>query len=140
MIESYESEKLNKLINNKKNYFETLNSKTTHAQILQDEILFLQNTILPVVLNETTILYNEAQKYVSSKITQATNNGCDAVLFLIPLADYLRKNNVLIGIANPKEQTTNYDMENIDIDITISSVGEYRSKIKTLTLPLWEEK
>ena len=138
MIESFESEKLTRLIDNKLNYLKTLDPKSTHAMILQEEVMFLKNTILPIVLNETTILYSESQRYFTRKLTQAIENKCDVMACLIPITE-IKDETILVGIANPREQTVFYDMENTDIDITISSVGDYRSKIKTLTLSLWED-
>ena len=58
MIESYETEELIKLISKKKDYWAKVENPQ-QAKYLQKEILFLENSILPIVLRNTQILHKE---------------------------------------------------------------------------------
>lgn len=82
-IESWESEALKRLIERKIN--EINRPKPDFAQkALQEEIITLQG-LLPIILNETTLLYSEITKHLTSKIHEAVKMDANAVVLVIPL-------------------------------------------------------
>lgn len=131
MIDSFESEKLQKLIADKKEFLKKQKNDFARKK-LQQEILFLENDILPIVLTETTLLFNEANRYVNEKMRKAIDMKCDAMLCLIPLRNDIQEN-YLIGIANPKELTVYGRLDEFDIAIEQMRPG---MKINVVNLPL----
>ncbi|WP_286879925.1 hypothetical protein [Proteiniphilum sp. UBA7639] len=115
MTDSFESEKLIKLIDNKKNFLAKQTNEFAKKK-LQEEIMFLEHDVLPIVLHETTILYNDVNRYVTEKIKQAIKMKCDAMLCLIPLRDDVPAK-YIIGVANPKELTVYSRIDEFDIAI-----------------------
>ena len=100
--DSFESERLKKLIDNKKQFF---NKQTNNAarQHLQNEILFLQNEILPIVLNNSTILYDVLIKYFILCYEKAVKYQSNALLLYIPITnEYTERPRV--AIANGRER------------------------------------
>ena len=91
--ESYESEKLKKLI--EKKVRELKREKPDWIQKdLQSEIILLKNHILPIVLRSTTLLYDEIVKYVVVKVKEAISWECNdlvIVLNLSPQKDEIRR-------------------------------------------------
>lgn len=82
-IDSRESEALTKLIESKIN--DINRPKPDFAQkALQEEILTLKS-FLPIILNETTLLYSEITKHLTSKIHEAVKMDANAVVLVIPL-------------------------------------------------------
>ena len=101
MYESFESERLEKLISNKEAYMSKLTSDVAKKH-LQQEIMFLKNTILPAVLEATTIVYSEFARYSIRCIDTAVKFGCNAVVFYFPLkTNYCEA--PVIGVVNPKQ-------------------------------------
>lgn len=131
MNESFESERLQKLILNKKDFLKKQTSDFARKK-LQEEIMFLEKDILPIVLHETTILYNEANRYITEKIRRAIDLKCDAMLLLIPLRDDVPAN-YIIGVANPKELTVYGRID--EFDIAIEQMNR-DMKINVVNLPL----
>ncbi len=115
LIESFEAEKLKKLIADKKEFLKRQQNDFARKK-LQQEILFLENDVLPIVLTGSTILYNDINRYVASKTRQAIDMRCDALLCLIPLREDIPQQYV-VGIANPKEMTTYRHIDEFDIAI-----------------------
>ena len=113
MHESFESEKLRKLIEDKKKYLGTLKNETA-AKHLQHEILFLEREILPSILTNTVILYDEVMKYCIRCYDEAVNFGgdsklrCNGLLVYLPVhSEYIER--PLIAVANcrkPKVEET----------------------------------
>jgi len=99
--DSIESEKLKKLIENKKNYLSTLTNKK-NAQYLQEEILLLQKDILPIVTMNTTIIHQEIAKYVNCCYETAAQSNCNGLLIYVPIIDEY-KERPCIGIANCRD-------------------------------------
>lgn len=114
-IESFEAEKLIRLINDKKEFLSKQKNDFARKK-LQEEILFLENSVLPIVLNETTLLFGEANKYLTEKLRQAINMKCDALLCLIPLRNDIPERYV-IGVANPRELTPYGNVDEFDVAI-----------------------
>jgi hypothetical protein len=114
-IDSFESEKLQKLIADKKEYLSKQKNDFARKK-LQEEIMFLENSVLPIVLNETTLLFGEANKYLTEKLRQAIDMRCDALLLLVPLRQDIPERYV-IGIANPRELTPYGNVDEFDVAI-----------------------
>lgn len=131
MIDSFESEKLEKLIDNKKDFLAKQTNEFAKKK-LQEEIMFLENDILPIVLTETTILFSDVNRYVTEKIRQAIKIECDAMLLLIPLRDDVPEK-YIIGVANPKELTVYSRID--EFDIAIEQMNR-DMKIHVVNLPL----
>ncbi|MEA5082250.1 MAG: hypothetical protein VB024_11625 [Dysgonamonadaceae bacterium] len=129
--ESFESQKLQNLINEKKEFLKK-QTKDFAKKKLQEEILFLEKDVLPILFRETTILYSEIVKYVTGKTQQAVKMECDAMLCLIPLTDKISENYV-IGIANPKELTVYGKID--EFDVAIEQMNR-DMKIQITNLPL----
>jgi hypothetical protein len=101
MHESFESEKLERLISDKKAYLSKLTNDTARKH-LQAEIIFLQDEILPIVLRSTTLLHGEIVRYTTRCTAEAVAQKCNGLLLYIPLwSDY--KERPLIGRANCKQ-------------------------------------
>jgi len=101
MCESFESEKLKKLIDSKKQFFEKQTNKVA-AQLLQDEIVFLKRDILPVVLQNTTIHHSQVMRYCVRCFDKAVEWNCNALLVYIPIKDDY-EDTPRIGIANSRQ-------------------------------------
>lgn len=80
--DSYEAERLRKLIAHKEAYLQTLSGDKSKAayQLTQREILFLKNEILPIVLNCSNILHSEFSKYSTKCFDTALTYGCNGLL------------------------------------------------------------
>lgn len=126
MDESFESERLADFISGKKAFLEKV-EKSFARKKLQEEILFLENDILPIVAKNTTLLYSEIHKYLDKYIRKAIEMGNDAILMFIPFRDITDKCD--IGVVNPKAQR--FGKENIDsVEIFISDMGVGGRKIE----------
>ena len=82
--ESWESEKLQKLIDKKVKELK-MKKPDWVKKDLQNEVLLLTNEILPIVLKSTTILYSEIVKHLVSKIHEAVGREANAIVMVIPL-------------------------------------------------------
>lgn len=109
--ESFEGKKLIDLINNKKRYIKTIDNPT-HARMLQREILFLANDILPIVLRSTTLLYSELSTFFETKIRKAVEAKCNAVVAIMELSPSI-DDTIRIGTVN----THSNPVEGIDLII-----------------------
>jgi hypothetical protein len=98
MAESFESEKLQKLIDEKKSFFKKQKNETS-AKFLQREIMFLEREILPVILTNTTVLHSEVLRYVTRCYDEAVQHKCNGLLVYLPVwSEYSER--PIIGIAN----------------------------------------
>ena len=117
MHESFESERLRTLIDDKKRYLSTLTNETA-AKLLQREILFLDREILPSILTNTTIIHYETVKYFTRCFYEAIQRNCNGLLVYIPIKnDY--KERPIIGRANCRQMDDNPDGA---IEIYVNSV------------------
>mgnify|MGYP000913817255 CR=1 FL=1 len=132
MTESYELEKLNKLIQEKMEFFKK--SKSEFAQKkLQKEILFLENDILPIIGKNTTLLFSEIHKYIDKNIRKALKYGNNAVLLFLPLGDISEK--CSIGTINPRAKSI--DSSNIDaIDVFINYLKVDGREVEIQEMPI----
>lgn len=109
--ESFEGEKLIDLINNKKRYIKTIDNPT-HGRMLQKEILFLENDILPIVLRSTTLLYSELSTFFERKVKKAIDAECNAIIAIMELSPST-DDTIRIGTVN----THSNPVEGIDLII-----------------------
>lgn len=132
MNESLATLKLKKIIENEKERFR--NQKTDYGKMkVQEQIIALQNEILPIVETETVLLYNEITKYVHKYVKKAVQMNNDAVLIFLPLKDISEKCNV--GVVNPKLQKFGSDnIDAIEISIENMNVGGRDMKVSNLDL------
>jgi hypothetical protein len=96
--ESYESEWLKALINNKKQYFPK--ASPTSLKPLQAEIMGLENNILPLIQLGSCLYHSEVAKHVVKCYDAAVNLNCNYLVTLIPIKahyDYFPK----VGLSNP---------------------------------------
>ena len=98
MYDSLETERLVRLINNKKEYLKKQTNKVA-TQYLQKEIMFLENDILPIVLKNTTPIFFEIAKYAIICYEKAIKHKCNGLLCYLPIEDDYR-DLPSIGVAN----------------------------------------
>jgi len=111
-INSYEVEKLEQLILEKRKDFERPKPDFVQKK-LQSEILFLENEVLPIVQNETMLLYSEITKYLNKKIGEAVKQDANLLVMLIPLSES-KDNTLKIATVNPHRDNP---IEGIEIEI-----------------------
>jgi len=102
-FDSYEAERLRKLIAHKETYLQTLQSDKSKAayQLTQREIMLLKNEILPIVLNNTSVIHSEFVKYSVKCFDSALSANCNGLLIYQPInEDYTDR--PIIGIVNPR--------------------------------------
>lgn len=109
---SFEVEKLEQLILEKKKDFERPKPDFVQKK-LQSEILFLENEILPIVQNETMLLFSEITKYLNNKISEAVKQDSNLLVMLIPLTDS-KDNTLKIATVNPHRDNP---LEGVEIGI-----------------------
>ncbi len=121
IINSYEVEKLIKLIEKKKREFSQPKPDFVLKK-LQSEILFLENEILPIVQNETMLLFSEITKYLNNKISEAVKEEANLLVLLIPLTES-KDNTLKIATVNPHRDNPIEGVE-IGIDATGRQIEE----------------
>lgn len=109
---SYEVEKLEQLILEKKKDFERPKPDFVQKK-LQSEILFLENEILPIVQNETMLLFSEITKYLNNKISEAVKQEANLLVMLIPLTES-KDNTLKAATVNPHRDNP---LEGVEIGI-----------------------
>lgn len=133
--DSFTSAKLKKLIKEKKTYLKTVQNEFASKK-LQEEILFLEKDVLPLVLSQSTILYWEIMRHITQKIRQAAELKCDAIMCLIPFHDRM-PDPYIIGIDNPKTQSLT-DITFDEIEVTVDRIGANGKTCEPVNLPLYE--
>lgn len=119
MTESFEVEKLVGMIGEKRKYLAKLTNDFQKRK-LQEEILFLEKQVMPILRRETTLLFSDITNYVEGKIADAVDADCNALLMFIPLGDITER--CVIGVINPKTQRIG--QSNIDaMEISVDSMG-----------------
>jgi len=101
-MESLEVMKIKKLIASKENYLSTIKndeSKTYSFQVIQNEVLFLKNDVLPILLNNTSIQHQNFVNYAVSKLDKAIELKSNGLLLYYPI-DENYTDSPIIGIAN----------------------------------------
>lgn len=121
MNNSYEVEKLEQLILEKRKDFERPKPDFVQKK-LQSEILFLENEVLPIVQNETMLLYSEITKYLNYKISEAVKQDANLLVMLIPLSQS-KDNTLKIATVNPHRDNPLEGVE-IGLDATGRQIEE----------------
>jgi hypothetical protein len=121
MTNSCEVEKLEQLILEKRKDFERPKPDFVQKK-LQSEILFLENEILPIVQNETMLLYSELTKYLNNKISEAVKEEANLLVLLIPLTES-KDETLRIATVNPHRDNPLEGVE-IGIDATGRQIEE----------------
>lgn len=121
IINSSEVERLIKLIEKKKREFSQPKPDFVLKK-LQSEILFLENEILPIVQNETMLLFSEITKYLNNKISEAVKEEANLLVLLIPLTES-KDNTLKIATVNPHRDNPIEGVE-IGIDATGRQIEE----------------
>src|SRR5690554_2840665 len=121
LTQSIEAEKLIKLIEKKKREFEQTKPDFVLKKI-QSEILFLENEILPIVQNETMVLYSELTKHLNNKIGEAIKQDANLLVLLIPLTES-KDDTLKIATVNPHRDNPLEGVE-IGIDATGRQIEE----------------
>jgi hypothetical protein len=100
-MESYEQERLQKLIDYKRKQLEKITSKY-YYQIMQAEITLLEKHIMPIIVKETNVKYEAISKYTINAVSYGEKLNLNGIMFFIPIKEsYTDKPK--IGIVNPKE-------------------------------------
>ena len=96
--DSSEAIALRKLIDSKKKYLSTIKVEFVYQQI-QKEIMLLENDILPIVLNNTSVIHSEFVKYAVKSFDLALTHRCNALLIYQPI-ELQYNEQPIIGICN----------------------------------------
>lgn len=132
-IESFEAEKLIRLINDKKGYLAKAENKYA-KQKLQQEIILLEREILPIVLRETSLYFGEIVKIFEKSLKKAIDAKCNALLYFVPLSDGAG-DIYRVGIVNPHGNL--FETSKIDyIDVSIETIGLGGRKVEPLNIEL----
>ena len=98
--DSLEVMKLKKLIAGKEKYLSTISPDKEYAfQMMQNEILFLKNDVLPVLLKNTSIQHQSFVNYAVSKYDKAIGFKANGILIYYPI-DENYTDSPIVGIAN----------------------------------------
>lgn len=116
--DSWEAEKLDRLIEEKKDYLSKLDNNYARKKV-QEEILFLEE-LIPIVLNETMVYYNEITKALVKKIHEAVKQDANVLLALIPLTNST-EDTIRVATINPHWGNP---FEGLEIHLTGHNVEE----------------
>ena len=112
LTESFATLKLKKIIESEKERL--THQKSDYAKMkVQEQIIDLQNEILPIIETETVLLYNEMAKYVNKKVSEAVKQDANLLVMLIPLTDS-KDNTLKIATVNPHQDNP---LEGVEIDV-----------------------
>lgn len=121
LTESIATLKLKKIIDSEKERL--THQKSDFAKMkVQEQIIALQDEILPIVETETVLLYNEMTKYVNKKVSEAVKQDANLLVLLIPLTDS-KDNTLKIATVNPHRDNPLEGVE-IGIDATGRQIKE----------------
>lgn len=112
LIDSIATLKLKKIIENEKERL--THQKSDYGKMkVQEQIIDLQNEILPIVQNETMLLYSELTKYVNKKVSEAVKQDANLLVMLIPLTES-KDSTLKVATVNPHR---NNPLEGLEIEI-----------------------
>ena len=104
LLDSIESEALKKMIDDKRKFYhkQVAAGNIRAAQFLQNDIMFLEDDILPVVLRNSNYLHGDMCNILVRAFEVAVKFDCNGLLFYVPIkADYTDQPKV--GIFNSKQ-------------------------------------
>lgn len=122
--ESQEVETLRKMIDYKKKEFGNPKTPDFVKRILQREILFLQNDIMPIVQKSTILFCAEVQKLFLRYLETAIKFKCNGLLVYMPINDAY-KERPIIGIGNCRDEYVFGKFKDGAIDIFCNQVEIY---------------
>lgn len=70
---------------------------------VEKDTLFLKNHILPIILKNTSLVWDEIIRYVVKCVQTALKYKCNGLILYVPLSDNY-KDKPLIGIANSRDE------------------------------------
>jgi hypothetical protein len=102
-FDSYEAERLRKLIAHKETYLQSISGDKSKAayQLTQREIMLLKTELLPIILNNTSVIHSEFVKYAVKCFDAALTANCNGLLMYQPIQEQYNEQ-PLIGIVNPR--------------------------------------
>lgn len=100
-FDSFEVERLRKLIAHKETYLQTLAANKNKAayQITQNEVMFLKNDLLPIIQSNSNIIHSEFVKYSVRAFDAALTHKCNGLLIYQPIHENYT-DRPIIGIVN----------------------------------------
>lgn len=134
-FDSYEVETLKKLIASKEQYLQKTTGNT--YQIIQREIMFLKNDVLPIVLNNTSVIHSEIVKYVIRAFDKALEFKCNGIFIYIPINENYTER-PLIGIANSRSGLEFGEPGAMQLFAEIINEDGNEAKVQPINLPLDE--
>jgi hypothetical protein len=137
---SPEAERLKEMIANKTAFLQkqTTAGNKPAAQFLQREIMFLQNELLPLVLQNANICHWELAKYVIQGFETGIRYKCNGVIMYLPISENYT-DHPTVGILNTKQDLpfrTPGAMQVYCNEIEIINMDGNGAKIKPLCLTL----
>ena len=123
---------LRKLIDSKKKYLATIKVEYQY-QMLQREILLLEKDILPIVLNNTSVIHSEFARYVIRGYDTALQYKCNGLIIYQPI-DENYTNSPIVGILNNRQLRPFGTFGAIELDII--NMDANGAKIHPINLPL----
>jgi len=130
-FDSYEVEALKKLIASKEQYLQKTTGNT--YQIIQREIMFLKNDVLPIVQRNTNISHSEFGKYAIRGYDVALDYKCNGLIIYQPI-DENYTDNPIVGILNNRQLNPFGTFGAIELDII--NMDANGVKIHPINLPL----
>lgn len=99
-FDSYQAEKLKKMISDKKLYLPKITNQFTFRQV-QSEILFLDTEILPIVMRNTNLIHSEFSNFSVRAFDTALQFKCNGLLMYQPI-DENYVDRPIIGVINSR--------------------------------------
>ncbi len=131
-FESREVEWVRKKIEKNKAYLAKF-SNEYQFRTVQGDTLFLENEILPIILNNTMLHHSEVAKHFLRAFDSAIRKQCNGVLVYVPIReDY--ENQPVIGISNCREGLSYGTPGAIEIEIV--NIDGNGAKVKPINLNL----
>ena len=132
--DSLEVSKLKKLIAGKEKYLTTIAPEKEYLfQIMQNEILFLKNEVMTILLKNTSIAHQNFVNYAVTKFDKAIELNANGILLYFPI-DENYTDAPRIGIANMRANQ-NYGTFGA-MEVFIDNMDGNGCKVKPLNLNL----
>lgn len=134
-FDSPEVEYMRKYIDNKEAYLKTLAANNNKAayQKVQGDTMQLKNNILPILLNNTSVIHSEFGKYAVRGFETALQYKCNGLIIYQPI-DENYTDSPIVGILNNRQLNRFGTFGAIELDI-INMDGN-GAKIRPINLPL----
>ena len=100
--DSPEVDFIRKKISDNKKWLETCKTQAAYNKV-QEDTLFLENNILPILLTKTNIFYQESVKQFATSLDKCVQEGHNALLFYSPIREDYTEYPTL-GIHNTRSE------------------------------------